>query len=347
MKTFPVPVPVSAGLILSYQCNAACRHCMYACSPHWGNHWIAPDDLEQVLGQLARTIEPAPYGPDSVSLSHGLHFTGGEPFLNFPLLCRAVEMASVLGIPSTFVETNGFWATAEEQTREKLLFLRNLGLKGLMISVNPFYLEYVPFRRTRRCVEASLEIFGSNTMVYQLEYYQRFLTLKITGKLPLDSYLAMEKAENFFHHVEFFVMGRAPYRLGAKLTGLLSSFPASYFYHQPCDPPFLRNWHNHVDNYGNYMPGFCGGISLGDARVLDKLLEEEIDGERRPVLTLILENDFQGLYHFAGNRGYQESETGYFSKCHLCVDIRRHLAFQDDYTELQPLEFYRQLQMKR
>jgi hypothetical protein len=35
-----------------------------------------------------------------------------------------------------------------------------------------------------------------------------------------------------------------------------------------CSPPFLREWHNHFDNYGNYMPGFCGGISFWNCRNL-------------------------------------------------------------------------------
>ena len=33
----------------------------------------------------------------------------------------------------------------------------------------------------------------------------------------------------------------------------------------------IRNWHNHFDNYSNYLPGFCGGISLDDCRDLESL----------------------------------------------------------------------------
>ena len=74
-----IPVPRSGGLILSYKCNARCKHCMYACSPKWNTDWISQNDLEQILLQLADKIIPAPYGRDTVSLNHGLHFTGGEP----------------------------------------------------------------------------------------------------------------------------------------------------------------------------------------------------------------------------------------------------------------------------
>jgi len=62
---------------------------------------LSEEDLEIILEQLAQTIAPSPYGPNKVTLSHGLHFTGGEPFLNFDLLCKAVQMAESLKIPST------------------------------------------------------------------------------------------------------------------------------------------------------------------------------------------------------------------------------------------------------
>ena len=69
---------------------------------------------------MASKIEPSPYGTERVSLNYGLHFTGGEPFLNFPLLLRGVEIARELNIPLTFVETNCYWCTNNEVTMEKL-----------------------------------------------------------------------------------------------------------------------------------------------------------------------------------------------------------------------------------
>lgn len=80
-----IPEPISGGLLLSYKCSARCDHCMYACSPEW-NDWISKEDLEKILTQLGGRIWPNPYGEDNVSLNYGLHFTGGEPFLNFELL---------------------------------------------------------------------------------------------------------------------------------------------------------------------------------------------------------------------------------------------------------------------
>jgi len=104
--------------------------------------------------------------------------------------------------------------------------------------------------------------------------------------------------------------------------------------------PLLRNWHNHFDNYGNYLPGYCGGISLGNWRNLNELLEEGVNLHRHPILGFLINQDFKGLFRFAKDFGYQESKEGYVSKCHLCVDIRKHLLTKQEFEELKPKEFY-------
>jgi hypothetical protein len=313
---------------------------MYACSPRWKSDWIAEADLDAVLDQLARTVVPAPGGPDAIGLSHGLHFTGGEPFLKFDRLARAVEKADALGIPSLFVETNGFWARKDGETRERLETLKAKGLRGIMISVNPFYLEFVPFERTERAVRAALQVFGDNTFVYQVEYFRQFLALGIRGTLPLDDYLKREGIADFTRRVEFFMAGRAPFALEGRFERYFPKYPAARLLDAGCEPPFLRPWHNHVDPDGNYMPGFCGGISLGDARRLDRLMAEGIDTAGRPVLGFLLDEDLAGLLDFARERGYAEREAGYFSRCHLCADVRRHLVRGGDCPELRPRAFY-------
>ena len=336
MTRVSIPRPISGGLLLSYQCSAACRHCMYACSPKWKGDWITPEDLEEGLSQLAGRIEPSPWGDKTVSLNYGLHFTGGEPFLNFELLRQAVEMADELSIPSTFVETNCFWCRDDEVTREKLSLLQEAGLKGILISVNPFYAEYVPFERTERCIRVSRETFGGNVMVYQLEYYHQFRQLGIRKRLPLEDYIQLVGDERWTESVELFLMGRA----ARQLRAFYPTRPAASFFDQPCQPSFLRNWHNHFDNYGNFMPGYCGGISLGRWQDLDRLEGEGIDLEAHPVLRFLTAEDMEGLFHFAKDFGYQASRRGYVSKCDLCLDIRKHLVSRQDFEELNPKAFY-------
>jgi len=290
---------------------------------------------------MAGIIEPSPYGPDNINLNYGLHFTGGEPFLNFDLLCEAVEMTEELNIPSTFVETNCFWAVNDKSTREKLSILKNKGLKGILISVNPFFLEYIPFERTERTVKYAYELFGQNLIVYQSEYYKRFRSLEIIKKMPFNDFLDLEGRRDFARNTEFFLSGRAPYKI--QKYNIYVKYPAKHFFKQDCSPPFIRSWHNHVDNYGNFIPGYCGGISLGSFYDLDKLIKDGIELNKYPVLKYIISDNFEGLLSFAKEHGYKEVRGGYLSKCHLCVDIRKHLVANGNFNELEPKEFYQHL----
>ncbi len=339
MKNIKIPRPISGGLMLSYKCPIECKHCMYACSPKWKGDWISDSQMELSLPQLAKVIKPSPYGRQNMSLNHGLHFSGGEPFLNFELLARAVEIADGLDTPSTFVETNCFWCKNDSLTEERLQLLKEKGLKGIMISVNPFYAEYVPFERTKRCIRISQEVFGPNVMVYQMEYYRLFKQLGITKRLSIDDYLKLVPEGSLADRVELFLMGRAT----EKLKNFYPGYPSKRFFHIPCQPDFLRSWHNHFDNYGNFMPGYCGGISLGSWFEMDRLIEEGIDLENRPVLKHLVNEDMRGLLNFALDMSYSELSEGYVSKCHLCLDIRKYLASSGDFEELKPRQFYEQL----
>jgi hypothetical protein len=210
---------------------------------------------------------------------------------------------------------------------------------GILISVNPFYAEYVPFGRTERCIRISQEVFGRNVMVYQMAYYHRFKQLGVEEKLPLENYLEMPQGEQLAEHVELFLQGRA----ACRLREFYPKYPASAFFHEPCQPSFLRNWHNHFDNYGNLIPGYCGGISLGSWEDLGALVEEGVDLEAHPVLRYLVAEDIRGLLHFAKDFGYQEFGGGYLSKCDLCLDIRRFLVTKGDFEELSPMGFYEHL----
>ncbi len=338
MKRLSIQEPSSGGILLSYKCTGECKHCMYACSPRWRGDWISEEDAQNILSQLSGKIRRSPFGSDRLGINYGLHFTGGEPFLNFDLLLRLTRIAYELEIPSTFVETNCFWCVDDETTREKLNRLKASGLNGVLISANPFILEQIPFERTERAVKTSKEVFGRNALIYQEFFYRQFKCLNLKNILPFKQYLKMADPSSLYN-VELIPMGRAPYRV----AGFYKKYPAKHFFGESCIEELTRGWHVHIDNYRNYVTGYCGGISLGDARDLSSLYQG-IDLEDRPILDALL-TDLEDLYKFGIKEfGYKESPDGYISKCHICVDVRRHIAQQtDEFKELQPREFYRHL----
>jgi len=338
MNRLYVPEPLSGGIFLSYRCTCGCKHCLYACSPNWRADWISEDDLEKVLTQLCDKIQPSPLGSERISLNHGLHLTGGEPFLNFDLLLKAAQMLREFEVPSTFVETNCFWCVDGETTKMRLRELRDAGLHGVLISVNPFVLERVPFDRTERAIGIAEEIFERNVLVYQEYLYNLFRRLNLKGTLSFEEYLR-RAGPSSLNSMELLPMGRTTYALGY----LYRKYPAEHFFGESCEEELTRSWHVHVDNYCNYMAGYCGGISLGDARDLD-LIFGGVDLEDKPILNA-LATDLKKLYDFGVEEFYyKEMRGGYISKCHLCIDIRRHIAQQtDEFRELRPREFYHHL----
>jgi len=320
--------------MLSYKCTGSCKHCMYNCSPEWDADWISEADITNYLSQLSATIKPSPYGRDSIDLNSGIHFTGGEPFLNFSLLLQATRIACELGIPSTFVETNCYWCGKEEVAEDKLRQLKDAGLKGIMLSVNPFILEYVSFERTERAIRVSKKVFGQTAIVYQTFFYRQFKELGIESTLYLEDYTG-KTGPGSFDYAEIIPMGRFPYKLGH----MFKRQKAKSFFGRSCEARLTSPYHIHIDNYGNYMGGFCGGISLGDAHDLS-LIFRGIDLDKRPVLKALV-TGIEELYKIGKEFGYEDLPEGYVSPCHLCIDIRKHLIQKtDEFEELRPKELY-------
>jgi hypothetical protein len=344
MAKLLIPQPISVGLMLSYVCSAKCRHCMDVCSPDWTENWLAVEDIQTCMRQLYGQVVASPWGPHNVSMNYGLHFTGGEPFLNFELLVKAVELAEGYSIPSTYVETNCYWCRDDVSTAQKLQALKSKGLKGILVSINPFYLEFIPFEYTQRCVKIAKGIFGDmNVMIFQQEYFDQFKEMKIKNRMIFEDYLSKRASDPLWNNEELFLCGRATY----KLRGQYALRPAYNLYHKACHPSLLKNWHNHFDNYGNLIPGHCAGITLGSWKELTKLTFEGIELDDFPVLQKILSNDFDGLLEYAKSFGYKTRPKGYISKCDLCLDLRTFLVSVKDYPELQPKEFYQQVKAEQ
>lgn len=83
--------------------------------------------------------------------------SGGEPFLDFDLLLDIVGHGSSLGGVVT-CQTNGYWASNDEQARSRLLALKNAGLDVLGVSVSQFHDVYVRRSRVQRALTIAREL---------------------------------------------------------------------------------------------------------------------------------------------------------------------------------------------
>ena len=119
--------PSELGIILSYQCNAECKHCLYACGREW-SEWMTGEQLGQALDVLSEWRH-----------DFQVHHTGGEPVMNFPLLLGAVKLTREGGM-TQFVETNAAWCTSEDRARDWLGQLSEAGLDSILMDISSPYL---------------------------------------------------------------------------------------------------------------------------------------------------------------------------------------------------------------
>lgn len=323
----------SFGLILSYKCSSRCRHCLYCCSSKWGG-WMEPALIEGIFKGIR----------ECGSRVRGVHLAGGEAFLSFPLLLEAVGVAKRLRVPIDYVETNGHWFTTRDDAVDKLRALKAAGLNCIMVSASPQHAEYIPFSKTLGAIEACREVFGSSGMFVWLPEFMRELAgMGLEGTLPWDDYartFGEQRARQAATYGGQLVPGG---RAGFRQAGLLDTRPAADWFGEDCEDELLHSSHGHYDLYGNILPSSCSGLTLGDAHDLPALCRD-FTLDTRPIMRELVERGVAGLYELAEAEWGYEPLPGYAGKCHLCMDIRRHIvASGGDFQELAPRMLYEEI----
>jgi hypothetical protein len=269
-----------------------------------------------------------------------VHLTGGEPFLHFDLLLEGARIATELGI-YTYLETSGAWCRDRDEAGERFQALKSAGLQSVLISCSPFHAERIPPERMLRAAQAAIDVFGAHRVtVYQSQYLELLQKLGIEHPTPLSRYTDEFGRDGAYRLLwqGFGVIsgGRSGYALGH----LVNKQPAEAFA-ESCASTLLHARHSHFDLYGNYIPGFCGGIAAGDWQQLPQLLDDFQAERYPPLVEILIERGPWGLTELArAEYGYNPTVEGYAGKCHLCVDVRRHLAATGEFDELRPQGFY-------
>lgn len=324
--------PTDLGIIMSYQCQCACKHCLYNCGPRWKD-WMSPQMLREALEVT-----------QAWSHRFQIHFTGGEPFLNFPLLLEGVRIAVELGIPC-YVETNAGWCLREEDVADKFTTLKEAGLSAILISCSPFHAEKIPPARAFLAIHKALEVFGQQgTIVYLPHCLEQVQLFDVEKTTPIARYMerfGLERAGRMLWDGYSIISGG---RSGYALGHLTRKQPASAFRGQNCFLEIIHAHHSHFDLYGNYISWFCGGLTVGDWRNLPQILDDLRKRRFPPLVDILVRAGSFGLFEMAkAEYGYQELSEGYAGKCHLCVDVRRCLYQRGEFAELRPGGFYENL----
>ena len=314
MRNRSEPMPVkywsSAGLMLTTWCNARCASCYLCCGPDRADEMTVASAL-RLWRQL---IEASPHGCR-------IHISGGEPFGNWPGLIDLCRRARAEGLgPLEKIETNAFWATGEQTVRRRVAALAEAGMGKLSISADPYHQQFVPIKRCRLAARVAGEVLGVERVRVRWRDW-------LADGYDTDA-MSDHRREALFARWASSGRDRLCGRAAEMLTSGAQLKTPEALADNSCRAALLRSRHVHVDPSGRVMPGTCAGIVLGQAHpasIADLWRALESDWDERPVVSALALGGPAALLERARADGFVPRD-GYAGKCHLCWDIRRHLA---------------------
>lgn len=305
---------------MNYRCNAACRHCLYACSPNRREGYVS----QRIIQHISRTLISGRIG--------SVHLGGGEPFLDFQGLIMVIRELADAGVRVDYIETNAFWAK-DKSCGERLAILKREGVEALCISIDPFHAEYVPWEYpldlARFCDSLGLGYF-----LWKREFLHDLK--KLDGKTP---HSREEIEVNLSSDYVRETAGAYGIRMGGRAINIEEEYghlrPAAELLDAGSCKNLLSTDHFHVDMEGFFIPPGCTGLRLPLAQTI-----AGIENGRYPVFEALYLGGIAALYQLALQWGFSENEKGYPSKCNFCFHIRKHLAFYG-FPELDE-DFYKE-----
>lgn len=309
---------VHGGIMVNYQCTAACRHCLYSCSPTRGNGYVTEEAAENICGLLRK------------GNCRSVHIGGGEPFLNFEGLLMMIRKLRKARITLEYIETNAFWAAEGADVKKAADYLKALLAEGaatLCISIDPFHAEYVPYGAPL-ALAGLCEKTGADYFLWKREFLpllSRLESKKAHPRAEIEQILSDQYIGSTARHYGIGYGGRAVNI--EREFGVL--YPAESFAadNSPCRN-LLSTGHFHVDMNCYFIPPRCTGIRIPLAEAVEGFPEGKY-----PVFEALYTGGISSLIKLASQKGFSPDESGYPSKCNLCFYIRRFLA-EKDYPEL-------------
>lgn len=138
------------ALVVTARCNAACTHCSTNCGPQ-RTESLPREKLLSLMDEAAELSRQ--------TRDEWMHFsiTGGEPFLDLPLLLEAIAHGHRLGAQMSCV-SNAYWASSDAKARSLLARLKQAGLHLLCVSTSRFHQQFVKRTRVERALRIAREI---------------------------------------------------------------------------------------------------------------------------------------------------------------------------------------------
>ncbi|NLC44433.1 MAG: radical SAM protein [Clostridiales bacterium] len=315
---------ISGGIITNYYCSSKCKHCSYSSSPDWDHDYMTGEMADKIFKILKRLG------------CHAVHIGGGEPLLLPEKLLQVLKSAKQNNIGIEYIETNASWFTDKTKAMSILTKLQENQVDTLLISMDPYHNEYIPFRKVKGLIEACRKA-NMGVFHWLSEFWADLDSMDDQKTHSLEEYgevFGQEYLTDLPGRYGLSLKGRAfhTYRSRIKVEPLQQILENS----SPCR--LLSGTHHfHVDLYGNFIPQSCPGFSIN----LEDLAKGA-DPEKYKILSELSSSGIHSMLDVAiSNYGYKP-KSKYAGKCDLCYDIRRYLVLEKshDLPDLQPKGHY-------
>jgi len=268
---------------------------------------------------------------------YSIHIGGGEPLLKPDKILDVLGVAQRNNIGIEYIETNSSWYKDETSAKAVLRELKNHGVRTLLISIDPYHNEYIPFWKVkaliRTCSEAKMNVFP-----WLMEFWNEVDAMDDHSSHSLDEYARLfgqDYPVKLLNRYGLNLKGRAfmTYKPMMKRQAFDKILKES----KPCK--LLSGiYHFHVDLYGNFIPQSCPGLSIP--------LKELVNGADTDKYRIFncLESAGIGSFVELAKKEYNYTpKAEYAGKCDLCYDIRNYLVLELglDLPDLKPEGHYK------
>jgi hypothetical protein len=314
-----------AAILFTYRCSIACRHCCFGCA----------GQRPEVHMPVARCVD---YLADLHELGRVIHIAGGEAMLYWDELKQVLAASAARGVQPHFIESNASFATSDAVVRERLGFMRDCGLVGILLSTDPYHQAFVPPESFLRARAIAWEVFGernvwaSNCPDEQVREHAAIARdeARLCDYVRAHPPTLVGTAHRFCEFLPTYPLAELP------ITRVWR-FPHTG---RDCAIEFDREkiWEVHIDPYDN-MQTNCG-ILLGNASKV-RVAEMIARGPENAnfITRLVCSGGPFALADFARDRHGFAIPDRACSKCDLCYTVRSFLRpFYPDI--LGPAEVY-------
>jgi hypothetical protein len=287
----------SLHFLLTYQCNFECDHCFVWGSPRQSGV-MTMADIREALQQAKET-----------GTVDEVYFEGGEPFLYYATLLKAVRLAKDMGFQVGIV-SNGYWATSLEDAQAVLEPFSGY-LNALSVSTDLFhYNEFVSDQaRFSEEIAKTLNIPASTISIASPIENGELCVEETRGTLPPGESGVMYRGRAAVNLIE--KAGRSPWE----------SFTECPF------EDLVEPGRVHLDALGNLH--ICQGVIIGNIR--EKALKDicaNYDPHVHPIVKALLEGGPAALV----KQFDLLHDESYADACHLCYAGR--LLLRERFPEL-------------